>query len=155
MKPIRKLVSILLLVVMLAFSGCAASAQDVNLGKVMEEMEKQVNLTDMIDLDESDLTDMYGIQPEDVKQMKGKVLSDGLNPDELILIEAKDADAASRVQKALEQRLTNKGNEAKDYNPDGYALIQKCSVQAKGIYVCMLVSPEYEKLNSIYNSFVK
>lgn len=153
MKRIKQLLTILF--VMLIFSGCAASVQDVDLGQVMEEMEKQVTLSEMIELDESDLTDMYGIQPEDVKQFQGKILSDGLNPDELALVEAKDADAASRIQKALEQRLTNKGNEAKNYNPEGYALIQKCSVQVTGNYVCMLVSPEYEKLNSIYGSFIK
>lgn len=143
------------LIFLLVCAGCAAPAPNADLTQVMAQMEEQAPLGEMMDLDENDLTDLYGIKPEDVEQFKGKLLSDGVNPDELVMIKAKDADAAGRIQKALEDRLQSKANEAKNYNPDGYALIQKSSVQVKGTYVCMLVSPKHEKLQSIYDEWIK
>ena len=135
----KKLVSILLLCLCLFWASACSSNPDVNLHEVMGEMEKQESLSDMMVLDTSDLTDLYGISPED----------------EIVLVKAKNPQAAARIQDALTSRWESKGNEAKDYNPDGYALIQNCEVRVDGNYVAMIVSPDYEALNSTYDRFIK
>ncbi len=151
----KRISSIFLLCFCLFFASACSSNPDANLSEVMEEMEKQGDLSDMMALDSSDLTDLYGISPEDVEQFEGKIRSDGIHPDEIVLIQAKNSQAAARIQDALTNRWESKGNEAKDYNPDGYALIQKCGVRTDGNYISMIVSPDYEALNSTYDRFVK
>ena len=151
----KKLVSSLLLCFCLFWTSSCSSNPDVNLNEVMGEMEKQESLSGMMVLDASDLTDLYGISPDDVEQFEGRILSDGIHPDEIVLIKAKNPQAAARIQDALTSRWESKGNEAKDYNPDGYALIQNCEVRMDGNYVAMIVSPDYEALNSTYDRFIK
>lgn len=151
----KRTLSIFLLCFCLLLISACSSRLDINLSEVMDELEKQESLSDMMELDSSDLTDLYGISPEDVEQFEGKILSDGIHPDEIVFIKAKNFQAAARIQDALTNRWESKGNEAKDYNPDGYALIQKCGVRMDGNYVAMIVSPDYEALNSTYDRFIK
>lgn len=153
----KRTISLLLaLIALLSLVGCAGSQPaDVDLNEILTEMEKQVSLSEMMTLQESDLTDLYGIQPADVEQFYGSMVGDGISPDEIVMIKAKDADAAARVRQALESRLQNKRNEAKGYNPDAYSLMQKSKVSLKGNYVSLLVSSEQDKLTSVYDSFVK
>ena len=75
--------------------------------------------------------------------------------DEVVLVEAKDADAASRVKEALDKRYQAKLNETENYLPDEYAVIKTCSVVMDGNYVAMIVAPNAADLVKIYNESFK
>ena len=104
----------------------------------------------MIELDEGGLKSNYGIEAEDVKQYAALVDASGIKCEEVVLIEATDADAAKRVKEQLDKRFDSKLAQNKDYLPEQYAIIKKCSVEQSGNYVSMIVGEQHEELTEIY-----
>ena len=78
--------------------------------------------------------------------------SSGIKCEEVVLIEAVDSDAAKTVKEQLDKRMEAKLAQNKDYLPEQYAIIQKCSVEQDGNYVSMIVGAEHEKLTEIYHN---
>lgn len=153
----KKLLSLLLTVILLcSFTACGGTTtKQADLSKVMADMKAKITNTEMMDLSTEDLMPNYGIEPADVKQFAAYVDSTGTKGDEIILLEGKDADAAKRIKEKLVARYQQKEVEMKDYLPEEYAMLKKCSVTQDGNYVSMIVSPQYEELQQIYNAAIK
>ena len=149
----------LIAVLALALTACggkkeaAAPAAEVKLADVL----KSFNLSEegMMNLSEEDMSDIYGIEAADMKQFAAAVNNSGIKADEIVLVEAVDADAAGRVKQALENRLQSKLNELENYLPEEYAVAKACSVEAAGNFVSMIVAPNAADLVKLYNSSVK
>ena len=153
----KKLLSLLLLAVMiLTLSACGGgdkqSAKSADLKAVLAKFTFD---GEMLEMDENDMLDVYGIQTADMKQFAAAVNTSGIDCDEVVLVEAKDADAASRVKEALDKRYQAKLNETENYLPDEYAVIKTCSVVMDGSYVAMIVAPNAADLVKIYNESFK
>lgn len=144
----KRILSVFLLVLVVsALCGAALADGSVDLAAVLAEF----NLGDeMMELDMFDLVDIYYFNAEDMKQAAAAVHTSGLNCDEIILIEAVDADAAANVKMILDARYEAKLNETENYLPDEYAIIKQCSVIADGNYVAMIVAPNAAELVEIY-----
>ena len=56
------------------------------------------------------------------------------------------------VKEQLDKRMEAKLAQNKDYLPEQYAIIQKCSMEQDGNYVSMIVGAEHEKLTEIYHN---
>ena len=110
---------------------------------------------EMLALDANDLLDLYGVNSADVKQFAAAVNTSGIDCDEVVLVEAVNADAAARVKTALDNRYQAKLNETENYLPDEYAVIKTCSVTMDGNYVAMIVAPNAEELTKIYRESFK
>lgn len=137
------------------FVGCGKSQKSTDLTKVMKEMEEKVSLDNMMDLTKEDLFDYYGIVEDDIVQFAAKINDSGVKADEIVMVEAKDTNAAQRIKEKLDGRYQSKINENTNYNQEALEVIQKCKVDIKGNYVSMLVSPEVETLEKIYNNSFK
>ena len=143
--------------VLLFFSACSRNgggAKSADLNTVMAKMKETITNTEMMDLSAEDLMPDYGIDPDDVKQFAVYVDSTGTKGDEIILAEGKDDASASRIQEKLEARYKQKEVEMKDYLPEEYAVLEECGVTRNGNYVDMIVSPQHEDLEKIYNDAV-
>ncbi len=154
----KKLIPILLCAIMLfSFTACGGSTatKQADLPKVMDDMKAKLTNTEMMDLSKEDLMPNYGIDEGDVKQFAAHVDSTGIKGDEIIIAEGKDADAAKRIKEKLDARYKQKEVEMKDYLPEEYAMLKKCTVKQDGNYVSMIVSPQYEDLNKIYDAAIK
>lgn len=153
----KKLLSLLLAAAMLfSLAACGGGGtKQADLQKVMADMKTKIKNQEMMDLSTDDLMPNYGISTDDVKQFAAYVDSTGIKGDEIIFLEGKDADAAKRIKEKLDTRYKQKEVEMKDYLPAEFAILKKCSVNQKGNYVSMIVSPQYEELNKIYNEAVK
>ena len=153
----KKLTIVLLsLALLLSFAACGGtSTKQADLGKVMTDMKAKLTNTEMMDLSKEDLMPTYGIDTADVKQFAAHVDSTGIKGDEIIILEGKDADSAKRIKEKLDARYKQKEVEMKDYLPEEYAVLKKCTVKQDGNYISMIVSPQYEELNQIYNTAIK
>ena len=150
----KKLIALMMpLVMTVSLAACSQSGNSgktADLPKVLETMKSEVGFSDVIELDEGGLKTNYGIEAEDVKQFAALVDASGIKCEEVVLIEATDADAAKRVKEQLDKRLESKLAQNKDYLPEQYAIIKKCSVEQDGNYVSMIVGEQHEKLTEIY-----
>ncbi|QEY33609.1 DUF4358 domain-containing protein [Caproiciproducens galactitolivorans] len=152
----KKFLSLLLAAaIVLSLAACGASTKQADLKKVMTDMKAKIENQEMMDLTSDDLMPNYGISPDDVKQFAAYVDSTGIKGDEIIFLEGKDAEAAKRIKEKLDARYKQKEVEMKDYLPEEFAVLKKCSVNQNGNYVSMIVSPQYEELNKIYNDAIK
>ncbi|HIS70218.1 MAG TPA: DUF4358 domain-containing protein [Candidatus Gallacutalibacter stercoravium] len=152
----KKIVSVVCLLLAVFVAGCSqqtATNENVDLSAVLTDMQEQVTLENTIAVDDSVLTN-YGISMDDVVQYAGVMDATGIKCEEIILIEAKDADAASRVKEKLDARYDAKLAQNIDYLPEQYAIIEKCEVTQNGNFVSMIVGAEGEKLTEIYQSYV-
>lgn len=151
----KKLISIVLLIVLvLTLSACGGKkeAKSVNLSEVLAKFSFD---GEMMALEVTDLLDLYGIAAEDVKQHAATVNTSGIDCDEVVLVEAANADAAKRVKTALDNRYQAKLNETENYLPDEFAVIKTCSVTTNGNYVAMIVAPNAADMVKVYNESFK
>ncbi|MCI1965801.1 MAG: DUF4358 domain-containing protein [Oscillospiraceae bacterium] len=138
------------------WTGCAKSApKDADLANVMEAMKQKITNTQMMDLSSEDLKPNFGIEPEDIKQFAAYIDSTGTKGDEVLLFEGVDDAASDRIEEHLKNRYHQKEIEMKDYLPEEYAMLKKCSVERHGNYTAMIVSPQYENLQQIYHDALK
>ena len=75
--------------------------------------------------------------------------------DEFLIIEAKNNESADRILTKMKARQTQRMNEAKNYNPEGYATVQKSPVAKKGNYVYLFFSEDADTMVNILNENVK
>lgn len=136
---------------LIALAGSAETA-GVDLAKVLDSFALG---DDMMPLVEEDLTDIYGIDAADVAQFAAAINDTGIKADEIVLVEAVDADATGRVEAALEERYQSKLNELENYLPEEYAVVKACAVEADGNYVSMIVAPNAAELVALYRAGLK
>lgn len=152
----KKFLSILVLIALvLSLSACGGkkeAAPSADLAAVLAEFKLG---EEMMTLDVNDLVDLYFFDAADIKQSAAAIHTSGINADEIIMIEAVDADAAARVKNILDARYEAKLNEMRDYIAEEYAIIEKCSVTANGNFVAMIVAPNAPELVEIYNKSIK
>ena len=149
-----KRISLLLLALLTAsflWTGCSKPApKEADLPSVMDAMKKKITNTQMMDLSADDLMPNYGIAEQDVQQFAARVDSTGTKGDEILLLEGTDGAAAGRIEEKLNARYRQKEIEMKDYLPEEYAMLKKCSVERSGNYVALIVSPQAGDLENIY-----
>lgn len=152
----KKILALLMLTAMLltltACGGSTTSTVNVDLNSVMTSF---VLGDEMMTLTADDMLNMYGIAAEDCKQFAAAINTTGIKCDEIVLVEAANADAAARVKTALDNRYQAKLNETENYLPDEYAIIKTCSVTANGNLVSMIVAPNAADLTRAYNDSLK
>ena len=145
----KKILCVLLMVLLLA--GCAEHPVALNMEAVYEQICKSVVLPQMLELDADMMLDYCGIKGEDVSQAKVLICADSLRTDEIWLLEAVDANAADRLVKLAEGRLTQKGEESITYSPEQYKVVEKAQMIQVGNYIALLVSPDAEAMAQVFN----
>ena len=144
------------LLLLLGTAACGGGkAVDLDINQVMADMTSQYPIEGGITLGESDLPNFYGIDAAWVESFAAQMSADGITANELVLVKATDEDSAKEVEGKLKSRLEARRNEFRDYLPDQYAIVEKSEVQRNGVYVCMIISPQQDKLTELYQSYLK
>ena len=87
-----------------------------------------------------------GIDAADCLQSVVAICADSLRADEIWLIEAADDAALEKIQNLAQVRLNAKAEEAENYSPEQYAVIQEAQQITIGNYYVLLVSPKANAL---------
>ena len=152
MKKIKTILAAALALAVILCS-CGSQGSGKKLSEVYSAIKAEVTLSDMNEFtDVSALDRFYGISSASVEDFAGGVNNSGVNMEEIVLVKAKDDAAADSIKTSLENRKQAKYNENKNYNPEQAEMIQKCSVERSGLYVSMILSPNAEKITSVYRS---
>ena len=148
----KRFLCVIAVITVLAVTLCACGRAAKPLSEIFEKLKTDYNITDMLEYKSADDLSRYGIKSEDVEESAGGVKKTGVNQEKIVLVKAKDADAAKRVEDALNKRLESKLNETKNYNPEQYAIVEKCSVDADDNYVSMIISSDAEAMKKDYRA---
>ena len=139
----KKVVAVLLAAFCLILvAGCSnTSEKDVDLKEILEKFNS----------DFSDLNKYYSIDTNDVVSFAAEIDTSGL--DEIVLVQAKDAEAAARVEEKLQARYDSRSKEIASYSPENYEIMKKCEVKTDGNYVRMIFAESAQEMVEVYNSY--
>ncbi|MCH5296774.1 MAG: DUF4358 domain-containing protein [Ruminococcus sp.] len=134
-------------------AGCGA--KNVDLSEVMTKLNSDYSLSldKLSSVDE--LNTYYSISTEDVKQFAAEIDSTNDAPKEIIMIEAVDADAASRVEEALTNRLNSIMATYNSYSPEQVDMVRACKVTKDGKFVSLIVADEASNMLNVYYEYLK
>ena len=128
----------------------ACGAKNVDLKKVLEELNSKHDLSTLTAVDSvENFSRYYTIPAEHVKQFAAeftKSSTDGYT--EVILVEATDDKSAAEVKKQLESHLQDQLRDAKRYKAEHVSMIEACSVKDKGNFIWLVISDKQEDINA-------
>lgn len=125
------------------------------LAQIQAEIKTAVSASGAMDLDAGAISSLYGIESGDMVQAVGFVVMEGTFPHEAIMVEAKNAEAAARVENLLKVKHTSFVEQSKGYDAENYALAQKCKVVRNGNYISMFLTPDYETMQAVFKKYIK
>lgn len=134
-------------------AGCGS--KDVNLNDVMTKLNSDYSLSLQTLSSADELNTYYSISTDDVKQFAAEIDSTNDAPKEIILIEATDADAATRVEEALTNRLNSIMATYNSYSPDQVDMVKACKVTKDGNFVSLIVADKAPDMLNVYYEYVK
>ena len=151
----KKVISIAVALVLCLsiFAGCGA--KEVNLADLMDKMNSEYSVDATKYETKDDMYKYYNINADDIKQFAaevGKSDTDSKNT-EVVLVEATDSDAASRVETAL----TNRYNSIFQQNASAEELdmVKNCKVTKDGNFVTMIIGEKASDMLTMFNDSIK
>ena len=152
MKKVISIVSAFVLCLAI-FTGCGA--KEVKLSEVMDKINSDFSLS-LQKLESADeLNTYYSMDTADVKQFAAEIDPNNNAPVEIVLIEAVDADAASRVETALTTRYNAIYSQYSSYTPEQLDMVKACKVTKDGNFVSMIVADKGADMLNVFYSYVK
>ncbi len=122
--------------------------------EIRSEIKTKVSASGAMDLDASAISTLYGIDTGDMVQAAGFVVMEGTFPHEAIMVEAKDSKAAENIEKLLNVKYQSFVSQSKGYDPENYALAQKCRVERYGNHISMFLTPDFEVMKAVYTKYI-
>lgn len=147
----RLILALCLMTLALALTGCGQPQKAMDLAKVYQQMADTGHLPAMIALDAEEALNLIGLETDQMAQAVVMISQDSLLADEVILLEARDKAVADNAFQLLEGRMKAKGDEARAYSPEQYAIINQGILKQEGLVLLLLVSPEVDALYAVYN----
>ena len=142
---------VLLAVAMAAalLAGCSAKKEKLpEPQELFETIQQEVELPEMVDLAEELLLDSTGISEDSYDSAVYLLLEEGTGPDEIVIIQATNQDAAVDIQEKLEKRLEDKEN-LTEYMP----IIQQGAVRKDGLTISLIVAEKAEEILQVYEKY--
>lgn len=152
MKKVISIVSVFVLCLAF-FTGCGA--KEVKLSEVMDKINSDFSLSLQTLESADELNTYYSIDTADVKQFAAEIDPNNNAPVEIVLIEAVDADAASRVESALTTRYNAIYSQYSSYTPEQLDMVKACKVTKDGNFVSMIVADKGDEMLNVFYSYVK
>ena len=143
--------SLILTLVLLA----ACSTDNIDLPDpedLFAEIIDSVEMPEMIDVSMEFLESTMGISADDY-DVAVYLLSEGIRPDEIAIIKAKDEESAIDIQRKLENRLEYKEKSAQSYLTEYMPIIQDGVVRRDNLTISLIVSEKGSEILNVYDSY--
>ena len=141
-------ITLSLVFVLFAFAGCGSSSsnKDVELAKVLSDVNDNGNLSSMKTISNTkDLQKQFDIDPNTVSDFIAEVSEDGDFPTTVIVTKANDEEGKDKIN----EKLSN----AQSYNTDQVSTIETCKVQDNGLYSMLVIAKNHEDIEKIINGY--
>ncbi len=151
----KKRTILLILALIMLVSACGGSKKTLDVKAFGQKVHDTIDFeVEMTHRDDDVLNQLYGIEDADIKQ-RSFYVSTGYTPEEIIVIEATDAEAAARVEAAFRQRVEDQREAFTNYIPEQRPKLNDPPIKRNGNYAAMVISGFDEKAASLINDFFK
>ncbi len=135
-----------------AAAGDSTEAAAGGLKDIYEKVKAEVQLPEsMSDFSEKRLERVLGITSEEIDDFAGGVCTDGVQQDQIIYVKAKDESQVASLQEKLQNNWQSIYNVIQNYDPKQKENIENAKVETNGLYVSLVISPDAEKIKSIFS----
>lgn len=160
MKKSLKILSTFLLIFVFAnfLTGCFSSdkeAKNPSVEDIGVKIKESVDLSDMVELDESKFERIYGVKLDKIDAFFAYVPSSNISASEIAVIKVKDSSDVEEVKAKISARVQKQATSFKDYLPEEYYLIENHILKSKGDYVLFVISKEADDIEKIFDSSFK
>ena len=143
------------LMMMAVLAGCGG-AKNVDLNSVMTGINSQFGFSGLKTLEDTKaLNRYYQINEADVKSFAGELSTAASQYTEVVIVEAKDSNAAQNIKTQLDAHLSSQLNNAKSYDADQVAMIEACSAKTVGNYAYLVVSDKFSEITGVIEAALK
>lgn len=155
MKALKKYrVGVFFCACLISLCACSAPAAELPAPEeLFAAIENTVELPEMADVADDYLESVLGLFPEDCDGAVYYLLAEGIAPDEIVIIQAKDDSSAKDIQKKLEERLDYKEQAAQIYLTEYMPVIQAGIVRRDGLTLSLIVSEQVEQIVQVYEQY--
>ena len=130
-------------------AGCGG-AKSVDLNSVMTGINSQFGFSGL-----KTLEDTKALNEADVKSFAGELSTAASQYTEVVIVEAKDSNAAQNIKTQLDAHLSSQLNNAKSYDADQVAMIEACSAKTVGNYAYLVVSDKFSEITGVIEAALK
>lgn len=144
---------IMLGVLAVMLSGCGGGRRELPPpAELFAAVQDQVELPDMVDTAGTDLEGLTGIGPEAYDAAVCCRLLEGTAPDEIIIVRARDDEAAGEIEALLEKRLEYKQRSGELYLTEYQPMLRDGAVRRDGLTVSLIVSEKAAEIAQVYDA---
>lgn len=151
---LKRLIPLLLLACLL-LTSCGGAAKNLDVAAFGQKVMADLKFDDeMNPMPPELLAQLYGIKEADVKQ-KAIYVSTGYTPEEVVVIEAVSADAATRIEDAMKARVESQKKAFENYIPAEMPKLTSPPIRKSGNYVVMIISGDDAAAAALIDTFLK
>lgn len=149
---VRKILAVCL--VLISLTACSAGkAQLPEPDKLYEEIRASVELPAMSDVAEYMLEANTGITPDEYDGAVYYIPEEGMAPDQIIIVCAKDETSAAEVEEKLNSWLIYQEEGSRMYLTEYMPLFQAGMVRRDGLTVSLIVSAQADEIAEVYQQY--
>lgn len=142
--------------VMALLAACSrGGAERYEPAELFAEIQRAVEIPAMVDVAGDFLEAETGIQASDYESAVYYLLEEGLAPDEIVIIKAKDQTSADTIREKLAGRLAYKEKSAQLYLTEYMPVIQAGVIRQDGLTVSLIVSEQVDEIVEVYDRYGK
>lgn len=154
----RGILALLAAALCLCLAACGGGEEkraELDVHEALAAMLEKAPIEEAMELTEADMLNFYGIEADQMADFAAALCAVGIEADELVLVKAADEDSAQAVEELLRQRLENRKSEFQNYLPEEYEVLTHGVVARDGVYVCLIVSPRSEELETLWSGLLE
>lgn len=122
-------------------------------GALYEEIKSAVELSPMSDVAEYMLEANTGIAAAEYDGAVYYVPEEGMAPDQIIIVRAKDAAGAEAIEDKLNEWLTYQEEGSRVYMTENMPLFQTGVIRRDGLTVSLIVSARVAEIEAVYQKY--
>ena len=132
----------------------ACGAADVDLRTVFDDINTQFGIDGITVIEDvAKLNRYYMIEEDTVEQFAAEFSAESSSYKEIVLLKAVDEGSASEIAAVLNNHYQSRLSEAKSYDAESVAMLEKCSVEQNGVYVSLIIDENATDIKAVYDSY--
>ena len=139
---------------LLTACGSKEEAKEIDIPALWTSIEETVELPSMMELDDSTLKDVYGIDAADLESYVARIPMMNVHATEFFIAKVKDGKMDS-VKEAIAKRQADLVTVWEQYLPEQYELVQNYKLETEGNYVLFCVCAQADEVVGLFHDAAK
>ena len=139
---------------LLTACGNKEEAKEIDIPALWTSIEETVELPSMMELDDTTLQDVYGIDAADLESYVARIPLMNVHATEFFIAKVKDG-KMDTVKEAIAKRQADLVTVWEQYLPEQYELVQNYKLETEGNYVLFCVCAQADEVVGLFRDAAK